>query len=214
MPELKVACFGMSLDGFSAGPNQDLENPLGVGGPEIMSWFFPTTVFRKMQGMEGGETGIDNQMAEKSMMGFGAWILGRNMFGPIRGPWPDDEWKGWWGDNPPYHVPTFVLTHYPRKSVMMEGNTEFRFVTDGIHSALEQARAAAGDKDIRVGGGVETIRQYLTAGLIDEMHLAVRPMLASRGENLMSGLDLRSLGYAVVDSFPGERATHVIIRRR
>ena len=214
MSKLKVQSFGMSLDGFSAGPNQSLENPLGVGGPEIMSWFFPTKVFRSMLGMEDGETGIDNQIAEKGKTGIGAWILGRNMFGPIRGPWPDDNWKGWWGEEPPYHVPTFVLTHYAREPVMMKGNTEFRFVTDGIHSALEQARAAAGDKDIRVGGGVQTIRQYLTAGLIDEMHLAVRPLLLGRGENLLSGLDMRSLGYEVADSFTGERATHVIIRKR
>jgi len=214
MPRLKVQSFGMSLDGFSAGPDQSLENPLGVGGPEIMSWFFPTKVFRSMLGMEDGETGIDNQIAEKGKTGIGAWILGRNMFGPIRGPWPDDNWKGWWGEEPPYHVPTFVLTHYAREPVMMKGNTEFRFVTDGIHSALEQARAVAGDKDIRVGGGVQTIRQYLTAGLIDEMHLAVRPLLLGRGENLLSGLDMRSLGYEVADSFAGERATHVIIRKR
>jgi len=179
-----------------------------------MEWFFPTKVFRSMLGMEDGETGIDNQIAEKGKTGIGAWILGRNMFGPIRGPWPDDNWKGWWGEEPPYHVPTFVLTHYAREPVMMKGNTEFRFVTDGIHSALEQARAVAGDKDIRVGGGVQTIRQYLTAGLIDEMHLAVRPLLLGRGENLLSGLDMRSLGYEVADSFAGERATHVIIRKR
>jgi dihydrofolate reductase len=214
MSKLKVQSFGISLDGFGAGPNQSLENPLGVGGPEIMSWFFPTKPFRAMQGMEGGETGVDNQMAEKGMTGFGAWILGRNMFGPIRGPWPDDAWKGWWGENPPYHVPTFVLTHHARKPVMMKGNTEFRFVTDGIHSALEQARAAAGDKDIRLGGGVATIREFLTAGLIDEMHLAVRPILLGQGENLMSGLDMPSLGYEVADSIAGERATHVIIRKR
>jgi dihydrofolate reductase len=214
MSKLKVQSFGLSLDGFSAGPNQSLENPLGVGGPEIMEWFFPTKVFRSMLGMEDGETGIDNQIAEKGKTGIGAWILGRNMFGPIRGPWPDDNWKGWWGEEPPYHVPTFVLTHYAREPVMMKGNTEFRFVTDGIHSALEQARAVAGDKDIRVGGGVQTIRQYLTAGLIDEMHLAVRPLLVGRGENLLNGLDLRSLGYEVADSFAGERATHVIIRKR
>src|SRR6476619_6771440 len=214
MSKLKVQSFGMSLDGFSAGPNQSLENPLGVGGPEIMSWFFPTKVFRSMLGMEDGETGIDNQIAEKGKTGIGAWILGRNMFGPIRGPWPDEDWKRWWGDEPPYHVPAFVLTHHARKPVMMKGNTEFRFVTDGIHSALEQARAVAGDKDIRLGGGVQTIREFLTAGLIDEMHLAVRPLLLGRGENLLSGLDMRSLGYEVADSFTGERATHVIIRKR
>ncbi len=214
MTKLKVASFGVSLDGFGAGPNQSFENPLGVGFPEVMSWFFPTLEFRKMQRLEGGETGVDNQMAEKGMRGMGAWILGRNMFSHSRGPWPDDNWKGWWGDEPPYHVKTFVLTHYAHDPIMMKGGTEFIFVTDGIESALEQARQAANGKDVRVGGGVQTVREYLSAGLIDEMHLAVRPVLLGQGEHLFNGLDMRALGYEVADSIPGERATHVIIRKK
>ena len=211
---LKVASFGISLDGFGAGVNQSHETPLGVGFLEIMNWFFPTLEFRKMQRQEGGETGIDNGMAEKGMRGMGAWILGRNMFSHSRGPWPDDNWKGWWGDEPPYHVKTFVLTHYPHDPIQMKGGTEFIFVTDGIESALEQARAAANGKDIRVGGGVETVREYLSAGLIDEMHLAVRPVLLGKGEHLFNGLDMRALGYEVAESIAGERATHVIIRKK
>jgi dihydrofolate reductase len=214
MSKLKVQSFGVSLDGFGAGPDQSLDNPLGVRGPELMEWFFPTRVFQKMYGEGEGETGIDNDMAERGMTGFGAWILGRNMFGPIRGPWPDESWKGWWGEEPPYHVPTFVLTHYARPNIMMKGNTEFRFVTDGIESALEQARAAANGKDIRIGGGVATVRQYLAAGLIDELHLAVRPVLLGRGEKLFDGIDMRALGYDVADSVRGERATHVFIRKK
>lgn len=214
MTKLKVASFGISLDGFGAGPNQTFENPLGVGFLEIMNWFFPTLEFRKMQRQEGGETGIDNEMAEKGMRGMGAWILGRNMFSHSRGPWPDDNWKGWWGQEPPYHVKTFVLTHYAHDPIMMKGGTEFIFVTDGIESALEQARAAANGKDIRVGGGVATVRQYLKAGLIDEMHLAVRPVLLGQGEHLFNGLDMRALGYEVAESIAGERATHVIIRKK
>ena len=214
MTKVKVAGFGVSLDGFGAGANQSLENPLGVRGPEMMSWYFPTREFRKMQGLEGGETGIDNEMAEKGMTGMGAWILGRNMFSPSRGPWPDDNWKGWWGDDPPYHVKTFVLTHHAHDPIQMKGGTEFIFVTDGIESALEQARAAANGKDIRVGGGVATVRQYLNARLIDEMHLAVRPVLLGQGEKLFDGLDMRALGYEVADSIAGERATHVKIRKR
>ena len=214
MTKLKVASFGISLDGYGAGPNQSLENPLGVGFPEIMNWFFPTREFRKMQRLEGGETGIDNEMAEKGMRGMGAWILGRNMFSHSRGPWPDDNWKGWWGDEPPYHVKTFVLTHYARDPIMMKGGTEFIFVTDGIESALDQARAAANGKDIRVGGGVATVREYLKAGLIDEMHLAVRPVLLGQGEHLFNGLDMRALGYEVAESIAGERTTHVMIRKK
>ena len=213
MPKLRVASFAISLDGYSAGPNQDLKNPLGVGGPELMEWFFPTRVFRKMHGEGDGETGIDNSMAEKSFEGVGAWILGRNMFGPVRGPWPDDKWKGWWGEEPPYHTPVFVLTHHARAPIAMKGGTEFRFVTDGIHSALEQAKAAAGGKDVRVGGGVSTVRQYLRARLIDEMHLAVRPVVLGGGENLWQGLNMRILGYECQRQVAGERATHVFLRK-
>ena len=214
MSKVVVQAFGMSLDGFSAGTDQSLENPLGVRGPEMMEWFFPTKTFIEQHGgTGGGETGIDDGFAAASMAGKGAWILGRNMFGPVRGPWPDDDWKGWWGDEPPYHVPVFVLTHHARDPIEMKGGTTFYFVTDGIESALEQAREAAGDKDIRIGGGPATVRQYLRKRLIDEMHLAVRPVMLGAGEPLFAGLDLRSLGYAVTDSVPGERAVHVTITR-
>jgi len=214
MSKVVVQSIGVSLDGFAAGPDQSLENPLGVRGPELMEWFFPTKTFIEQHGGEGdGETGIDDSFAAASMKGKGAWILGRNMFGPVRGPWPDDEWKGWWGEEPPYHVPTFVLTHHSRETLEMKGGTAFHFVTGGIHSALEQAREAAGDKDIRIGGGPSTIRQYLEAGLIDEMHVAVRPLLLGKGEPLFHGLDMRGLGYKVTEMIPGERAVHMIIKR-
>lgn len=215
MSKVVVQAFGVSLDGFSAGTDQSLENPLGVRGPELMEWFFPTRTFIKQHGIgEGGETGIDDSFAAESMRGKGAWILGRNMFGPVRGPWPDEEWKGWWGDEPPYHVPTFVLTHHAREPLEMKGGTTFYFVTDGIHSALEQAKAAAGDKDIRIGGGPATVRQYLKARLIDELHLAMRPIFLGKGESIFTGLDLRELGYEVAEAVPGERATHLIIRKQ
>jgi dihydrofolate reductase len=213
MSRLLVRSFAVSADGFGAGPDQDLEHPLGVGGEELMEWFFHTRTWRAMHGEAGGDTGIDDEIAARGMQGFGAWILGRNMFGPVRGPWPDESWKGWWGDEPPYHVPTFVLTHHARRPVMMKGGTEFRFVTDGIHSALQQARAAVGDRDIRVGGGVSTIRQFLQAGLIDELHLALRPVLLGKGEQLFAGIDLRAAGYQVAEHLAGERAMHLFIRR-
>lgn len=216
MSRVRVQSFGISLDGFGAGPDQGLENPLGVRGPELMAWVFPTRTFRQMHGQDGGggETGIDDGLAAKGFEGVGAWILGRNMFGPIRGPWPDDGWKGWWGDEPPYHVPVFVLTHHARAPLAMAGGTEFRFVTEGIHAALEQARDAAGGRDVRVGGGVSTVRQYLQAGLIDELHLALGPVLLGRGEMLWEGLDLDALGYECAGTVAGERATHVFLRRR
>lgn len=214
MSKLRVQSFAVSLDGFSAGPNQDLQNPLGVGGPALMEWFFATRMFQSMFGSGDGETGVDNGIAEKGFDGIGAWIIGRNMFGPVRGPWPDDSWKGWWGDEPPYHVPVYVLTHHARPPLTMAGGTTFHFVTEGIHAALEQARAAAGKQDVRVGGGAATVRQYLQAGLIDDLHLAVRPILMGRGEALFAGLDLPALGYETVDSVPGERATHVFLRKR
>jgi dihydrofolate reductase len=214
MSKLRVSSFAVSLDGFGAGPDQDLQNPLGVGGFALMEWFFPTRTWQRMQGQQGGETGVDDEMAAQSMSGMGAWILGRNMFGPVRGPWPDESWKGWWGEEPPYHTPVFVLTHHARPPLSMKGGTEFRFVTDGIHVALGQAREAAGDRDIRVGGGVSTVRQYLAAGLLDELHLAVRPVLLGKGENLFSGLDLPSLGYECVKRIEGTRATHVVLRKR
>lgn len=214
MGKVHVSAFGITLDGFSAGPDQSLNDPLGVNGKEMMEWFFPTKTFIEQHGGEGGETGIDDDFAAQSMTGNGAWILGRNMFGPVRGAWPDDEWKGWWGDEPPYHVPTFVLTHHPREPIVMKGGTTFYFVTDGIHSALEQAKAAAGDKDIRIGGGPATVRQYLKARLIDELHLAMRPIFLGKGESIFEGLDLRELGYEVAEAVPGERATHLIIRKQ
>ena len=214
MSHLRVQSFGISLDGFGAGARQDLENPLGVRGPEIMEWFFPTRVFQKMYGDKEGETGVDNAMAERGFEGVGAWILGRNMFGPVRGPWPDEEWKGWWGDEPPYHVPVFVLTHHARPPLRMKGGTIFHFVTEGIHSALEQAKAAANGADVRLGGGVVTIRQFLQAKLVDSMHLAVRPILLGEGEELWHGLDMRALGYEVTELVPGERAMHLFISRR
>jgi dihydrofolate reductase len=214
MAKLRVQSFGLSLDGYSAGPNQSQQHPLGVNGPELMEWFFHTRVWRDMHGQGGGETGVDNSMAEQGFNGIGAWILGRNMFGPIRGPWPDESWKGWWGEEPPYHVPVFVLTHYARAPLKMKGGTTFHFVTDGIHAALDQAKAAAGDRDVRLGGGVATVRQYLQARLIDELHLALRPVLLGAGEALFAGLDLRALGYECVKSVAGERATHMLLRKR
>jgi dihydrofolate reductase len=215
MSKVRVQCFGISLDGYGAGPDQSLQNPLGVRGPEMMAWFFPTRVFQKMHGGGAdGETGVDNSMAEESFRNVGAWILGRNMFGPVRGPWPDESWKGWWGDEPPYHTPAFVLTHHPRKPLEMKGGTTFHFVTDGIQSALEQARKAAGSKDVRIGGGVSTVRQYLKARLIDELHLALRPMLMGSGEHLWQGLDLHALGYECHKSVAGERATHMFLRKK
>ena len=214
MSLLRVGSFSVSLDGFGAGPRQDLENPLGVRGPELMEWFFPTRVFQRMHGEGDGETGVDNEMAERGFVGMGAWILGRNMFGPVRGPWPNDDWKGWWGDEPPYHVPTFVLTNHARAPIHMKGGTVFHFVTDGIHAALERAKAAANGRDVRLGGGVSTIRQFLQARLIDEMQLAIRPILLGEGEELWHGLDMRELGYEVVERVAGERAMHVVIRKR
>jgi dihydrofolate reductase len=213
MSKVRVQSFAMSIDGFSAGADQGLQNPLGVHGPQMMEWFFPTRVWRAMQGMEGGETGVDNRMAEQGFENIGAWILGRNMFGPVRGPWPDDNWKGWWGEEPPYHVPTFVLTHHARAPITMKGGTSFHFVTDGIESALAKAKAAANGKDVRIGGGAATIRQYLQAKAIDEMHLVVRPVLLGRGERLFDNIDMRALGYEVASHVQGERALHVNIVR-
>jgi dihydrofolate reductase len=212
--KLRVQSFAISIDGYGAGPSQDLQHPLGVRGPELMEWFMPTRMWRRMQGHDDGETGIDNEMAEQGFAGIGAWILGRNMFGPIRGPWPDDSWKGWWGDEPPYHTPVFVLTHHPRAPLAMAGGTEFRFVTGGIHAALEQATAAANGRDVRVGGGVSTVRQFLLASLIDELHLAISPVLLGSGEPLFRDIDLSALGYECAKAVAGERATHVFLRKR
>jgi dihydrofolate reductase len=224
MSKLRVQCFTISLDGYGAGPRQDGTNPLGVGGENLHKWFVPTRSFKSMH-LEGapaargmpaaaeGTTGVDDDFARRGMEGIGAWILGRNMFGPIRGPWPDDAWKGWWGSNPPYHVPVFVLTHHARKSIEMEGGTTFHFVTEGIEEALRRAKDAAGSKDVRLGGGVETIRQYLRARLVDEMHLAISPAALGSGEHLLSGLDLLALGYEVQEHATSEAAMHVVFRR-
>jgi dihydrofolate reductase len=213
MTKVKVAGFGVSLDGFSAGIEQSLEFPLGKDGPELFQWFFPTRYFREMIGQADGDTGIDNDFAQRAMSGFGAFILGRNMFGPIRGEWPDNEWKGWWGETPPYHAPTFVLTHHARDPIEMLGGTTFHFVTDGIEAALQRARSAAGDKDVKIGGGVDTVRQFIRAGHVDEIHLVVAPSVLGRGEALFAGLDLRSLGYRTVEHVPTNRATHIVLAK-
>ena len=213
MSRLRVESFSLSLDGYGAGPSQDLENPLGVNGPSIFEWFFPTQTFSKMVGKPDGTTGVDNQFASRGFENIGANIMGRNMFGPIRGAWTDDQWKGWWGTNPPYHSPVFILTHHARPSIEMEGGTVFHFVTDGIESALKQAQKAAGGKDIRLNGGVSVIRQYLSKGLLDYLHLAVSAKLLGAGENLFAGLDLIKLGYAVKEKVHGENATHVVIEK-
>ncbi len=213
MPRLIVHSFTISLDGYGAGPNQTKETPLGVGGEELHEWLVGTRMFKKMVKQEGGAGGIDNEFAEKGMENIGAFILGRNMFGPVRGPWPDESWRGWWGKNPPYHAPTFVLTHHSRPPQEMEGGTTFHFVTEGVREALDRARSAAGDKNIRLLGGASTIRQYLEAGLVDEMHIAVSPRLLGSGEPLFTGLDLPRLGYESVRATPGEKAVHYVIAR-
>jgi dihydrofolate reductase len=214
MSRLRVQCFSISLDGYGAGPEQSLKDPLGVGGESLHQWFVPTRTFRAMFGKDGGTTGPDDDFAARSIANLGACILGRNMFGPVRGPWPDDTWKGWWGDNPPYHVPVFVLTHYPRASITMAGGTTFHFVTDGIEAALKRATEAAGGKDIRLGGGVATVREYLIAGLIDEMHVAISPVLLGSGEHLLGGIDLTRLGFECTEHVPTANATHVVLTRR
>jgi dihydrofolate reductase len=213
MGKVRVSSYAISLDGYAAGPRQSLENPLGVRGPELFEWFFSTRTWNQMHGKEGGSTGVDDDWARRGMENAGAWILGRNMFGPVRGPWPDDSWNGWWGEDPPYHVPTFVLTHYPRPSLDMKGGTTFHFVTDGAESALERAKEAAKDRDVRIGGGVATIQQYLRARLIDELHLAIRPILMGSGENLFADLDMPALGYSCSYHVSGESAMHVVLAR-
>jgi dihydrofolate reductase len=214
MSKVRVAGFGLSLDGFSAGIEQSLDDPLGKRGPELFQWFFRTKTFCSMHGQGEGVAGIDDEFAHKAMDNFGAFILGRNMFGPIRGPWPDDTWKGWWGPNPPYHTPTFVLTHYEREPLVMEGGTTFYFVTGGIEEALRLAKEAAGDKDIKVGGGVSTVRQYLQAGLIDSLQLALSPVVLGQGEALLTGIDLRALGFSVTQHTATEHTTHVVLEKQ
>ncbi len=214
MQKLRVENFSISIDGFGAGPDQDIDNPMGVGGMGAHKWFIPTKVCQQNFGNKSGTTGIDNDFATRGITNIGAWILGRNMFGPIRGPWPDDEWKGWWGGNPPYHCPVFVLTNYKRDLLEMEGGTTFYFETDGINAALEKAFEAAQGKDVRLGGGVNTIRQYLQAKKVDEMHIAISPILLGNGENLFSGIDLVSLGYECVEHVNTENATHIVIKKQ
>jgi dihydrofolate reductase len=214
MSKVRVSSIGVSIDGYSAGPNQGIDNPLGVGGMALMEWAFTTRTFQRMHGGGGGTTGADEDFAARGFTNVGAWILGRNMFGPIRGPWPDDEWKGWWGSNPPYHMPVFVLTHHPRESIVMEGGTTFHFVTDGIHAALARAKEAAAGKDVRIGGGVATIRQYLQAGLVDEMHLALSAALLGSGEALLAGIDLPALGFECTERVGTAHAMHVVLTKR
>jgi dihydrofolate reductase len=214
MSRLRVHGFSVSIDGYGAGPGQDRDNPLGIGGAALHEWAFATRTFRRMFGSDGGSTGVDDDFAARGVDNIGAWIIGRNMFGPVRGPWPDEAWKGWWGDEPPYHCAVFVLTHHPRPPLTMRGGTTFHFVTDGIETALERAMEASDGRDVRLGGGVSTIRQYLTAGLIDEMHLAVSPVLLGSGEHLLAGLDAAKLGYHVAEHVPTPSATHLVLRKR
>ena len=211
---VRVESFTISLDGYGAGPDQSVKDPLGVGGESLHDWVVATRAWRQMHGKEGGATGIDDDFAARGAKSFGAWILGRNMFGPIRGPWPDMNWKGWWGDNPPYHVPVFILTHHARPPIQMKGNTTFHFVTGGIHEALDRAREAANGMDVRIGGGANTIQQYLRARLIDELHVAIAPVLLGAGERLFEGVDLRSLGYECAEFVGSEKATHAVLRHQ
>jgi dihydrofolate reductase len=213
MPKLRVHAFSISLDGYGAGPKQDRDDPLGVGGEALHEWVVATRTFRQMSGKEEGTTGVDDDFTARGFNNIGAWIMGRNMFGPVRGHWPDDTWKGWWGDNPPYHCPVFVLTSHPRTSIAMDGGTTFHFVTDGIHAALKRATEAAKDRDIRLGGGAATIRQYLRAALIDEMHLAISPVLLGSGEHLLADIDAPKLGYRCTEHATTANATHVVFTK-
>lgn len=214
MTRVRVEGFTLSLDGYGAGPDQDLNHPLGVGGTDLHQWLFPTRTLQRALFGKDGTTGVDDDFAARGFQNVGAWILGRNMFGPIRGPWPDNNWKGWWGDSPPYHVPTFILTHHAREPIEMEGGTTFHFVTGGIHEALDRAREAANGKDVRIGGGAHTIQQYLRAGLIDELHIAISPVLLGSGERLFEGVDMRAQGYECLQFVASEKATHVVLRRQ
>lgn len=215
MTRVRVESFSISVDGYGAGPEQSMENPLGIGGMDLHEWAFPTrTIQRALFGEEGGATGVDDDFAARGFRNIGAWILGRNMFGPIRGSWPDTSWKGWWGEEPPYHVPVFILTHHPRPPIEMKGGTTFHFVTGGIEEALDRASEAAADMDVRVGGGPNTIQQYLRAGLIDELHVAITPVVLGAGERLFKGLNLRALGYECVEFVPSAKVTHVVLQRQ
>jgi dihydrofolate reductase len=213
MPRLRVHAFSISLDGYGAGPKQDRDDPLGVGGEALHEWVVATRTFRQLSGQAGGTTGVDDDFAARGFNNIGAWIMGRNMFGPVRGDWPDDTWKGWWGENPPYHCPVFVLTSYPRTSIAMDGGTTFHFVTDGIQAALKRAIEAAQHRDIRLGGGAATIRQYLRAALIDEMHLAISPVLLGSGQHLLADIDATKLGYRCTEHVTTANATHVVLTK-
>ena len=214
MTRVRVHNYTISLDGYGAGPRQTREEPLGVGGEDLHRWYIPTRTFQRMMKKEGGTTGVDDDFAARYLGGVGAYVMGRNMFGPIRGPWPDDEWRGWWGKNPPYHVPVFVLTHHARSPIEMEGGTVFHFVTGGADEAMERAKEAAQGKDVQIGGGASTIRQYLERGMIDELHVAISPMLLGSGEHLLYGLDLPALGYEVTTHAPSPNATHIVLTKR
>ncbi len=214
MSKFSVRAFGVSIDGYGAGPKQSLENPLGVGGLGLHDWLFSTRTMQQIFGKEGGTTGIDEDFAARSFENVGAWIMGRNMFGPLRGPWPDESWKGWWGNDPPFHTPVFVLTHHARAPISMAGGTTFHFVTEGIQSAAERAREVANGKDVRIGGGPATLQQFLRAGLVDELHLAISPILLGAGEPLFANIDMLKLGYQCVEHVPSPKATHVIIRKQ
>ena len=213
MTRVRVESYSISLDGYGAGPDQSLDNPLGIGGPDLHQWLFPTRTLQRALFDKDGTTGVDDDFATRGFQNVGAWILGRNMFAPTRGPWTDMSWKGWWGDSPPYHVPVFVLTHHARSPIGMQGGTTFHFVTEGIHEALDRARNAAAGKDVRIGGGANTIRQYLRERLIDELHIAISPVLLGRGEPLFEGIDLRALGYECVQSVASEKAAHIVLRK-
>ena len=215
MQRLRVESFTLSIDGYAAGPDQSLQNPLGVGGQSLHGWAIATRTFQqKLFGMDGGETGVDNDYAARGFQNIGAWILGRNMFGPIRGPWPDESWRGWWGENPVYHMPVFVVTNHARAPLKMEGGTTFYFITDGIHAALEKARQASNGMDVRVGGGANIIQQYLREGYVDEMHLAIAPILLGSGSRLFDGVDLPSLGYSCTEHAVSPKATHIVLSRK
>jgi dihydrofolate reductase len=213
MTQLRVHAFSVSLDGYGAGPNQSVDAPLGEQGEQLHEWIVDTRTFRDLYGPEGGETGVDDDLVAAGFDGIGAWILGRNMFGPVRGDWPDDSWKGWWGDNPPYHCSVFVLTHHPRESIEMDGGTTFHFVTDGIEEALDQAKAAAGDLDVRLGGGAETIKQYMRAGLLDSMHIAIVPVMLGDGERLLDDLGDAASRYVCTEWVGSAKVTHAVLTR-
>ena len=213
MAKLRVHNLAVSLDGFAAGPDQSIDNPLGAGGPRLHEWAIATRSFRRMHGEQGGEEGVDDGFITRGDENVGATIMGRNMFGPFRGPWADEQWTGWWGDEPPYHHPVFVLTHHPRPSIPMRGGTTFHFVDDGIESALAQAFEAAGGRDVRIGGGPATIQQYLRAGLVDEMHVAVVPILLGAGERLLDNLDAASHGLTCVEFVGSPAVAHVRFAR-